>query len=150
MMMRHAFGAGAVELRNEVSRAVEMDLPGTLVFDYPTTAAISAFIFDKLAAASLASFVATGSAAAMAGSAVAGIGTVQRQLGIFSEAAGHVAPPLIGIEAVQGRLSSVPGAESPAPGCLTAAAAVRQDAITRVPLDRWDADQLLRIGMPLP
>ena len=38
---------GAVELRNEVGRAVGMDLPGTLVFDYPTPAAIAAFVFAK-------------------------------------------------------------------------------------------------------
>lgn len=41
--------AGAVELRNEVQRAVGLDLPGTLVFDYPTIAAISAFILSKQA-----------------------------------------------------------------------------------------------------
>ena len=39
--------SGAVELRNEVSRAVGMDLPGTLVFDYPTPAAIAAFVVSK-------------------------------------------------------------------------------------------------------
>ena len=41
--------AGAVELRNEVQRAVGMDLPGTLAFDYPTVAAITAFVLSKQA-----------------------------------------------------------------------------------------------------
>ena len=30
-----------------MQRAVGLDLPGTLVFDYPTVAAISAFILSK-------------------------------------------------------------------------------------------------------
>lgn len=46
--------AGAVELRNEVSRAVQMELPGTLVFDYPTVAAIIAYISEKAAKAAAA------------------------------------------------------------------------------------------------
>ena len=40
--------AGAVELRNEIGRAVGMSLPGTLVFDYPNIAAISAFLHQKM------------------------------------------------------------------------------------------------------
>lgn len=40
--------SGAVELRNEISRAVGFDLPGTLVYDYPTIAAITAFLSSKL------------------------------------------------------------------------------------------------------
>lgn len=36
-----------MELRNEVSRAVAMELPGTLVFDYPTVAAIVVYISSK-------------------------------------------------------------------------------------------------------
>ena len=39
---------GAVELRNEIGRAVGMDLPGTLVFDYPTVTAIAIFLSSKL------------------------------------------------------------------------------------------------------
>ena len=37
-------------MRNEIARAVGMELPGTLVFDYPTVAAISGFILQKQAA----------------------------------------------------------------------------------------------------
>jgi hypothetical protein len=43
--------AGAVELRNEVARAVALELPGTLVFDYPTIDAIVDYIGGKVAAA---------------------------------------------------------------------------------------------------
>lgn len=39
---------GAVELRNEIGKAVGIDLPGTLVFDYPTVRAISGWLTSKL------------------------------------------------------------------------------------------------------
>lgn len=43
------FGAGAVELRNEIGKAVGAELPGTLVFDYPTVRAISAMLAARAA-----------------------------------------------------------------------------------------------------
>ncbi len=39
---------GAVELRNEVSRAFGLELPGTLVYDYPTPSAIAAFLSARV------------------------------------------------------------------------------------------------------
>ena len=41
--------AGAVELRNEIGRMLGVDLPGTLIFDYPTISAMSAMLAAKLA-----------------------------------------------------------------------------------------------------
>lgn len=38
-----------MELRNEIGRSFGLQLPGTLVFDYPTAAAIGAFVHSKLA-----------------------------------------------------------------------------------------------------
>ena len=40
--------AGAIELRNEISRAAGIPLPGTLIFDYPTVSAIAAYLQSKL------------------------------------------------------------------------------------------------------
>ena len=34
---------GAVEVRDGIERALGLELPGTLIFDYPTVSAISAF-----------------------------------------------------------------------------------------------------------
>jgi hypothetical protein len=42
---------GAVELRNSLEGRLGMALPSTLVFDYPTVAAIAGFIADSLTAA---------------------------------------------------------------------------------------------------
>ncbi|KAK9864440.1 hypothetical protein WJX84_006132 [Apatococcus fuscideae] len=39
---------GAVELRNEIGRAVGSELPGTLVYDYPTISSIVAFLLPKM------------------------------------------------------------------------------------------------------
>ena len=43
-----AIPAGAVELRNEIGRVLGVDLPGTLIFDYPTISAMSTMLAAKL------------------------------------------------------------------------------------------------------
>jgi acyl carrier protein len=42
---------GSVELRNSLSKQFGIELPATLTFDYPTPAAISAFIVESIAPA---------------------------------------------------------------------------------------------------
>ena len=37
-----------MELRNEIGRVLKVDLPGTLIFDYPTISAMSAMLAAKL------------------------------------------------------------------------------------------------------
>ena len=39
---------GAVELRNEIGRVLGVELPGTLIFDYPTISAMSTMLAAKL------------------------------------------------------------------------------------------------------
>lgn len=42
---------GTVELRNELSRIFTIDLPGTLVYDHPTSSAIAALLTAQLLSA---------------------------------------------------------------------------------------------------
>ena len=44
----------AVELRNVLQQQLGLQLPGTLVFDYPTPAALGAYLHQQLAAAAVA------------------------------------------------------------------------------------------------
>jgi hypothetical protein len=41
---------GAVELRNELSKQIGIQLPGTLVFDYPTVGALTGYIESCISA----------------------------------------------------------------------------------------------------
>jgi acyl transferase domain-containing protein/NADPH:quinone reductase-like Zn-dependent oxidoreductase/acyl carrier protein len=45
---------GAVELRNRLSQATDLKLPSTLVFDYPTSAAVAQFLLSRLSPAASA------------------------------------------------------------------------------------------------
>lgn len=48
MLVSFSTPAGAVELRRELSQTMAMDLPATLVFDYPSTAELTAALAQML------------------------------------------------------------------------------------------------------
>ena len=113
-----------MELRNEIARRVGCSLPGTLVFDYPTVAAISAFVASKLAPAQPAS---SGHGAVT--KAAAGLGTAALVPVASSQA-------LLMVTDVRGRLAEPPGAQA----LFGSLAAGLSDAMQPLPLDRWDPD----------
>lgn len=111
----HPSPAGAVELRNEIGRRVGCDLPGTLVFDYPTVAAIAGYLADRLAPALPDSSAAEGEAAAGLGGSNLVPAPAQQQLVLITD--------------VRSRVAQLPGAAGTAEGA---------DPIRAVPWDRWD------------
>jgi acyl carrier protein len=116
---------GAVELRNSLESGLGMQLPSTLVFDYPTITAIAGFVNDSLAPA-------TAPAAAAAGP----LTTEQQQLG--SELAlADGAPALLAVTGIATR--------SPV-GALEQHTLL--DAMAAIPVSRWDAELQLTQDMP--
>lgn len=101
----------AVQLVTALETAFGIELPGTLVFDYPTINEIALFV------AELTDTTASGMADNLVASALAP-GPPQEQRAVFVTAAAH----------------EVPG------GFLAPKSAHGNDRITLVPLERWDVD----------
>jgi len=108
---------GAVEFKNSLSQTLGLELPSTLVFDYPTVSAISRFVITKLAPAG-----------ASLTRAEATLDTVLQ--------ASYTRHPVIGVSALSTRTyEDILKQLQPA------------DAPRRVPLMRWDVDGDADIGL---
>lgn len=125
----HPRPAGAVELRNEVGRRMGCDLPGTLVFDYPTSAAIAGYLADRLAPALADSGAGSDSMVATA---------AQPGVQVSRPVSAQPPPQQVLITDARSRF----GTQPPLGPILPAG----EDAIRPVPLDRWDPD----FGRSLP
>jgi len=120
----------AVEFRNGLEAKVGVELPGTLVFDYPTTSSMAAFLAKK----------------------------VQPAAPVAVPAGSHWASPLDVLTDFSGQIASGPGAQvavlsamsirSPA-DALTSIAPV--DASGLIPCSRWDVDSHAELfgGVPV-
>ena len=146
--------AGAIQLTGALEEALDTDLPGTLIFDYPTIASLvshlatchiklpasSTAVPDVPLSAASALTTSHASAAAAAAAAVAAINnspdeatyTAQVPKQVVS-ATGNSPSKAI---AIVGSAHRVPG------GALQPQAFMPPvDRVTPVPLDRWDSDQ---------
>ena len=111
--------------RNEIGRRVGCELPGTLVYDYPTSAAITAYLVDRLVP-----LVQDGSAPKAAelgaGMAVGQVTTPGQELG----------PAVSALQQVV----VVTEIRSRTPQLHVGLPALSVDPIQPVPYDRWDTD----------
>jgi len=108
----------AVELSNKLGQALGLDLPGTLVFDYPSVGAMAAHLLTRVRPADQAA---------------------EPALELAPIAAPTFSAPLAGSTAA---LHVALAARLPLPGHVAAGQelAPGQDAITAVPFKRWDLD----------
>lgn len=115
----------AVELRQELSRSFDIQLPSTLIFDHPTAIAVATHIQEQLNVAEGHSGPATRSAGLWLSPSV--------QLEMQGNAHSSRSRQLAAIDASVHRLSA------PAPNATSTAAAV-VDTTQVAPLTRWDVE----------
>ena len=115
---------GSVEFANVLSRRFGMQMPGTLVFDYPTVNAVAAFLHSKLQAV----------AADDATTAVE-VTTMSASLPFMKGPDGGQQGHLTAVAILA--FASHPIATA---ACSSGAIAWDQDLITAIPDTRWDAD----------
>ena len=111
----------AVQLVASLEDALGCELPGTLVFDYPSAAEIAGFLLESGLAPALA---------APSQASAAGLALADPAVGTLAAAA----PPAAPICVITGTAHTVPG------GKLAWQAASGNDRITPVPLERWDTE----------
>lgn len=117
---------GSVEFANVLSRRFGMQMPGTLVFDYPTVNAVAAFLHSKLQALSP-----TTDNTAQAVDVTTVSASLPFLRGSDGDQQGHLAAVAVFAAA------SHPIATA---ACSSGAIAWDQDLITAIPDARWDAD----------
>lgn len=110
---------GAVELKNALEGRLGLELPGTLIFDYPTINALSGFLKDKI---------------------------IPEEIEIEEF---NTSPLMVGIEQASTNPVAVLGISSRSGPEDTILQLAPQDAISRIPLKRWDLDDMMqKIAVP--
>lgn len=135
---------GAVEFRSSLEASLSVQLPPTLVFDYPSLSAIVSYLDDTLAAQQPAPAATSQPAKATAARTVAAPTTgPSMQLA----AAGQVAAPIIAVLATHGRFPELRAPAAAAHRGLAGQLSLR-DAISVVPVERYDVEMQLTEDMP--
>lgn len=113
---------GAAELRNSLQASVAMELPATLVFDYPTCSAITAFLSDQMVAGAAPS-----------------LSEAERALAVSST---HVSRGLPSSRGSSGERVLVVGMSAPHASARPALLSETEprDKVTVIPFSRWDVD----------
>jgi hypothetical protein len=124
---------GAVEYVNLVGRRLDLQLPSTLVFDYPTVDAVTSYLTGKLAARQLAAAIAAAKAAPAARKMV-----VPRAVPTAAPAAAAPELPVSILGTLLWPLQAADGAAAASVGPL--GLLPQQDCITVIPGNRWNPD----------
>lgn len=136
---------GAVEFRSSLEARLSLQLPPTLVFDYPSLSAIVSYLDDTLAAQQGSSAAAADSAAAAAAPALSAVPATGPALQLAGMQA--AAMPVIAILATHGRFPE-PDVAAAAAGKGLAGRLFLRDGISVVPVERYDVEVQLTEDMP--
>jgi NADPH:quinone reductase-like Zn-dependent oxidoreductase/3-oxoacyl-(acyl-carrier-protein) synthase/acyl carrier protein len=123
---------GAVELKNALEGRMGLQLPGTLVFDYPTVSALTEHLHSQIPD-DVAEEEEVEEISASSTYDSSALGLPQKQLATLGNAATSTLA-LLGLST-----------RSATPGAILSTTGV--DAITPVPLDRWDLEVLTQKSM---
>lgn len=131
---------GAVEFRNSLATRIGLQLPGTLVFDYPTVAAIADFVGAALVQSAEETLDGSGDDDGFGQvnkwSPAPSVVPIHVSAGITDDRRQPTAPAPIAIRSVAQTLPGSTASSLPSPRI----ALPSSDAIRRVPLDRWRLD----------
>lgn len=134
---------GAVEFRSSLESRLSLQLPPTLVFDYPSLSAIVGYLDNTLAAQQGASEAAPAQDLAVPSSGLAPCARPLLQLAAADQAAAQV----IAVLATHGRFPEPRTAARNAGRGLAGQVSLR-DCISVVPVERYDVEMRLTDDMP--
>lgn len=118
-----------MEYVNLVGRRLNLQLPSTLIFDYPTVSSVSGYLSTKLAARQ---------PAASDPAAAAVVARVQKQLAAPAAASTSAPAMTVGIKGTS--LWPLMGGQ-PVSGSVVGINLTQQDAIQAIPASRWNPDE---------
>jgi hypothetical protein len=118
-----------VEYVNLVGRRLNLQLPSTLIFDYPTVSSVSGYLSSKLAARQ---------PVASAPAAAAVVARVQKQLA--APAAASMSAPALTVGIKGSLLWPLMGGQ-PVSSSVAGITLPQQDAIQAIPASRWNPDE---------
>jgi hypothetical protein len=140
---------GSVEFANVLAQKLGMQMPGTLVFDYPSVNAVTEYLTAQLVKSAAAAAPAEGAAAPEEGEGFLGVDpSTEGALFASSGMAGELASSAY-VRRGRQRLAVLAVVARPLMAALAAGAAGQAgsagDQIHRVPLQRWDLDLAERL-----